>query len=633
MEGRLMGKNSLKYFAALILALAVLAAPAASNVQAQEMKTLRIAITCPPGTFNLLLSMRDVCLAGTFAYILGEPLVLNLVNGSTVPWLAERWEVLDGGKKYVFHLDKRAKWSDGTPLTALDVEFTWNLTMKYAMPSALAGVLQEVRAVDNYTVEFITTQPWARWSLDFGDSIPLPAHIWSKLEDPLSYDFINEPSKHVTSGPFLYDSFKTGEWWFFRKRANYWKTESTPKIDGIMIRTFSDISVFPLLLQKGEADIAEAYPFYLIPQIVGKPNIAVWYPPGPSGTEVLGINTRLYPLNMKEVRQAIDLAIDKLTIAEFYFMGYGVPGNRSLVNMAAFPEFYVPEAAWQGWGKTHEECVAEANRILDELGFVKGPDGVRVTPNGTRLSFKYILQMSPLTAVRLRTSEAIVDYLKEVGIEVSQYQPLDVMDYFMAAFLAPVKDWGFAEGTYAEYPEPWYNQVYSYLLPPVGLSQVMATGFDVTEPEVAAQISDLAKSALRRLNYAELVEDVKQMIKIYKDYVPSICIAFYPFWIWAYRTDILTNWHPEHSTKTRAFGFPQPSRPLIYNELTPVGWTPPPTPTPTATPTPAVTPSPTPTPAAGMPAEQVLVIAVVVIVVLAIIVYLAVKSRKKKAAG
>jgi len=291
-----------------------------------------------------------------------------------------------------------------------------------------------------------------------------------------------------------------------------------PKIDGVMMIYYAEESLYPLIIQRGDVDVVCAYPFNLLAQVVGKPNMGIWTFPQPVATEVLAINTRLYPLNMKEVRQAIDLAIDKIGIAQNYFMGYGVPGNRCLVNFAACPEFFVEEAAWLGWGKTHEECIAEANAILDSLGFTKGPDGIRVTPNGTRLSYKFIVQSAPLTAVRLRTSEYIIDNLRKIGIEIHTYQPLAIMDFFVAEFLAPTKDWGFAEGTYGEYPEPWYNQVYSYLLPPVGFAQVMATGFDETEPEVAAQISDFARSALRRLNYTDLVEDVKQMIKIYKDY-------------------------------------------------------------------------------------------------------------------
>jgi len=202
-------------------------------VRADEIM-LRTLTDCPPSTFNPLQAARDICQSVWFSGLLYEPLVLELFNGSLVPWLAKSWEILDNGTRYVFHLDERAKWSDGKPVTAHDVEVTWNLTWTYARPSLLVGVLEDVRAVDTYTVEFITNRTWFRWAADFGTRAILPAHIWINLTDPLSYDFINDPTKHITTSAFKYDSFETGQWWLFKKRPDYWKTESMPKIDGIL---------------------------------------------------------------------------------------------------------------------------------------------------------------------------------------------------------------------------------------------------------------------------------------------------------------------------------------------------------------------------------------------------------------
>ncbi|MDW8023747.1 MAG: ABC transporter substrate-binding protein, partial [Nitrososphaerota archaeon] len=538
------------------------------------------------------------------------------------------------------HIDKRARWSDGTPVTARDVEVTWDQIMTYATPSLLVGVLEEVRAVDNHTVEFITTQPWARWYLDFGNTLVRPAHIWGALEDPLSYEFIGDPGKHVTSAPFKYDSYKAGEWWLFRKRPDYWKTEHMPKIDGILCRFISDISLFPLLIKKGELDVAIPYPFYLLAQVVGVPNITIWTFPVPRAPCFLLINTRLYPLSLKEVRQAIDLAIDKVDIAQNYFMGYGIPANRSMINFAIAPEFFVPEAVWPGYFMNHEECVAEANRILDQLGFAKGPDGIRVTPNGTRLSYKYLMRLSPLTTVRVRASERIIENLKEIGIEIHTYQTMEIMDYIAAAYFAEKKDWGFADDVMGENgPEPWIDQV-NYVITPGFINFEVSTGW------VSAEANSSARSAFRRLDYNEQVEDIKKVVRIFAEELPAVPLTFYPSFIWVYRTDKFTNWNPEHSTRYTGFAFLLPMRPMVYCELTPVGWVPPtPTPTPTPTPvrptptpvvtptpTPVVTPTPTPTPVpapAGLSTEQIIIIAVVVVVILIAASYFAIKARRK----
>ncbi|MEM2393559.1 MAG: ABC transporter substrate-binding protein [Candidatus Bathyarchaeia archaeon] len=615
----------------LLITVFVISTVSSSVSAAPEENILRVAFECVPTSFNPLLSMRDICQAVWFPYLLYEPLILNLQNGSLVPWLARSWEILDDGKRYVFHIDPRARWSDGTPVTAHDVEMTWSQIMTYATPSLLVGVLESVRAVDNYTVEFITTQPWARWYLDFGNTLVRPAHVWGALEDPLSYEFISDPSKHVTSAPFIYDSYKAGEWWLFRKRPDYWKTEHMPKIDGILCRFVSDISLFPLLIKKGELDVAIPYPFYLLSQVVGVPNIAIWMFPVPRAPCFLLINMRLYPLNLKEVRQAIDLAIDKVDIAQNYFMGYGIPANRSMINFAIAPEFFVPEAVWPGYIMSHEECVAEANRILDQLGFTKGPDGIRVTPNGTRLSYKYLMRLSPLTTVRVRASERIIENLKEIGIEIHTYQTMEIMDYIAAAYFAEKKDWGFADDVMGENgPEPWIDQV-NYVITPGFINFETSTGW------VSAEANASARSAFRRLNYNEQVEDIKKVVKIFAEELPAVPLTFYPSFIWVYRTDKFTNWNPEHSTRYTGFAFLLPMRPMVYCELTPIGWTPTPTPTPTPkptpTPTPAAAPAPTPTPTpapTGLSTEQIIIIAVVVVIVaIAAIGYFIIKTRKK----
>jgi len=94
-----------KYSFALLLALATLVASMAPGtlVQAEQQNILRIEMNCIVSSFNPLQSQRDICQAVWFANLLYEPLILNLFNGSLVPWLAERWEILDNGTRYVFY--------------------------------------------------------------------------------------------------------------------------------------------------------------------------------------------------------------------------------------------------------------------------------------------------------------------------------------------------------------------------------------------------------------------------------------------------------------------------------------------------------------------------------------------------
>jgi len=94
-------RNSAKYFSAFLLALVMLAASMAPSTEAQQ-NILRVEMNCIVSSFNPLQAQRDICQAVWFANLLYEPLILNLFNGTLVPWLAKSWEILDDGKRYVF---------------------------------------------------------------------------------------------------------------------------------------------------------------------------------------------------------------------------------------------------------------------------------------------------------------------------------------------------------------------------------------------------------------------------------------------------------------------------------------------------------------------------------------------------
>lgn len=524
---------------------------------------------------------------------------------TTLPWLAKSWEILDEGKRYVFHLDERAKWSDGKPVTAEDVVVTWNLTMKYTMSSTLVGVLKEVRAVDTYTVEFITTQPWARWEYDFATTLVLPAHIWSKLEDPLSYNIINNPSEHVTSGPFIYDSFQQNEWYLFKRRQGYWKTEFTPKIDGVLFKCVSDVTTYPFLVETGEVDLALPFPIDLISQVKDKPSLKIYIDPPFTTMEWFGINTRLYPLSLKEVRHAIELAIDKERIARDYWMGYAIPGNSCQINFALKPEFFVPGAVWPGLGKSHEANVAEANRILDELGFQKGADGIRVTPNGTRLSFKFVVWNSPLTAIRIRAAEEMVKNLNEIGIEISRFESLSVMDAYQRALFPGEKDFGFDTQIIDAGRDQWPSLTRTTLLFVKDPGLWHAIGWNTSGAQKA---TEYANQAYKCINYDELCSNIRELVKIFADELPAFPVVFLTMTYYVYRTDRFTNWDTNLMATWRGMP-PMFFRQPAVSALTPVAQT---------------------KQSEPLPKEIIALTVAIAVVVIVVAVYLIIRSKKKK---
>jgi oligopeptide transport system substrate-binding protein len=135
-----------------------------------------------------------------------EQLFAGLIELSTefdlVPVLAWRWEILDGGRQYVFHLRTDFCWSDGTSITAHDVEYAWRrlLNPALAMPNAqfLDGV-KVVQAVDDFTFAVELHEPIGHflYLLTLAATFPIPRHIveqygsaWTQIEHL------------VTSGPY-----------------------------------------------------------------------------------------------------------------------------------------------------------------------------------------------------------------------------------------------------------------------------------------------------------------------------------------------------------------------------------------------------------------------------------------------
>jgi peptide/nickel transport system substrate-binding protein len=146
------------------------------------------------------LNPSDSLLAVGFIY---EPLVyMNpLQNGKQTPMLASSYTWGAGNKSLTFTIRQGVKWSDGTPMTAADVAYTFNLTKKYPALDLTGAwsVLSSVTATGNtVTMNFSTVAvPYFYY---IADQTPIvPQHIWSTLSNPTTAP-INNP---VGTGPYL----------------------------------------------------------------------------------------------------------------------------------------------------------------------------------------------------------------------------------------------------------------------------------------------------------------------------------------------------------------------------------------------------------------------------------------------
>jgi ABC-type oligopeptide transport system substrate-binding subunit/class 3 adenylate cyclase len=158
-------------------------------------------------------------------------------DGGIVPDLAKSWEVLDGGKKYLFHLRENVQWSDGVPLTASDFEFAWKRVLSNQSTFSIPRLLYDVKgaaafhhgdvqnpdsvavkALDPVTLAVELEGPTGYFLHLLANAVafPVPKH---KVE--LHGETWANPNNIVSCGPFNIDSWKPGEYMMLVSNPNY----------------------------------------------------------------------------------------------------------------------------------------------------------------------------------------------------------------------------------------------------------------------------------------------------------------------------------------------------------------------------------------------------------------------------
>lgn len=322
------------------------------------------------------------------------------------PELAKEWEISDDGLTYTFYLHEGVTFHDGEPLTAEDVEFTFNIFLDEDYTGPRAGsfiALEEVEALDEYTVQFRLNDVDARFLSNLGYGI-LPKHILgdvpaTELEE---HEFTRNP---IGSGPFKFEEWVDGQHVQLVKNENYWEGE--PHLDRIVLKILGDQNAMMAQLEAGDVDM-------ITPPATETPTLERWEEEGLIKLSsvlgyqynYLGFNLRRPMFADKETRQAITHAIDRETIVEEVGYGQGqvAHGPVSPLSWAYsddMPRFeYDPD---------------RARELLAEAGWEEGPDGILVR-DGERFSFT--IKTNSGNQIREDIAVIIQSYLKDVGIEV-----------------------------------------------------------------------------------------------------------------------------------------------------------------------------------------------------------------------
>lgn len=337
---------------------------------------------------------------------------------SPVPGIAESWTASPDGKTWTFKIRSGVKWSDGQPLTAKDVAYTFNRVVNGETENAAfynyVANLKKVTAPDDTTAVFelsaadpIMTHMW----------VPiLPEHVWKNVSEKDAGTFDNK--EMVGTGAFQLVEQKPGEFIKLKANKSYWG--GAPKIDNLIYRIFKNDDAMAQALQKGEIDAVADIGANQFLALKDKPGITTVQATGLSFSE-LGFNTGAattdnqpvgdgHPaLKDKALRQAIGYAIDQQTIVNKVLRGLGKPG------VGVIPPVYSAYKFDPG-ANARTFDIAKANSLLDAAGYTKGSDGIRVDPkSGKKLDFRLFGRTED------ENSKGVVpyiqDWMNQIGIK------------------------------------------------------------------------------------------------------------------------------------------------------------------------------------------------------------------------
>jgi peptide/nickel transport system substrate-binding protein len=402
--------------------------------------------TNPPKTFNALManetSTTDLTLR-LFATLAD----FDNATQETYPLLARDWEVSEDGKTYTWHLRRGARFSDGHPLTAEDVLFSFRVAYDEELHPGVQDLLKvngkpaQVSAPDSYTVVTAIDGPNVLFVSAVGSLRIMPRHVleaaYEAGEFASAYSVSEAPEKIVTSGPWTVKEYLPGEK-VVLGRNPYWlgydsKGQRLPYLDELVFLVVPEQNTAALKFQGGDIDALdnvkpEDYKTLAEGQKAGGYTL---YDLGPS----LSTNFFWFNLNKvrepragkkvgephvgavkyawfskKEFRRAISQAIDRQAMINGPFYGHAVL-NWSQMSPGTGPWY---NKDLQGW----DYDPAAAKAALDALGLVdRDGDGVREDAGGHPVRFTFKTNADNL--VRVALCNLIADDLAKIGIKAT----------------------------------------------------------------------------------------------------------------------------------------------------------------------------------------------------------------------
>ncbi|ESA34499.1 peptide abc transporter substrate-binding protein [Leptolyngbya sp. Heron Island J] len=366
------------------------------------------------------------------ARIIYEPLASYGPDGELIPILADELPSVDNGDvstdglSVTWRLQETLRWSDGEPLTAADVVFTYEFIINPTVAAVTAQYYQDIEtmeAVDEHTVKITFKQPTASWQTPFTglNGLILPEHLFKEFNNRQARE---APANFqpVGTGPYRYLTEANGRLLFAPNELHRQPVKNFKRIE--IVGNVPPYVAARDVLRDGTADFAHNI------QLESAALIDL-VQTGETGSLVLTFGSQVERIMLNfadpnketeakeraskefphpvfkdlKVRQAIDYGIDRQAIVEQLYGDLGKPTSQLLVA----PELSADEPI------PFEHDVETAKKLLDEAGWVDSDgDGYR-DRNNQRLQLVF---QTSIGTIRQATQAMVQEQLGEIGIDV-----------------------------------------------------------------------------------------------------------------------------------------------------------------------------------------------------------------------
>ncbi len=394
----------------------------------------------------------------TFSDLVDEtiwaPVFIGGPDGSINPALAAEVPTLANGeisadlKTWTFKLKPNLEWSDGQPLTANDLDYTWKLWNNAAFGAKQTSGLNLIKSADvssdGLSITFHLSQGYEPFLATWTDGLlaPLPQHIFSKMSPGDILKSADNLKPSVSSGPFTVTDSKPGTSYTVSRNPHYYQAaQGLPYLNQIVFRVTTDQNTILKDVQSGAVDSAWDLDVTKTATYKTLTNYKLTTAPAAAGFEAVFFNTKNPLLQDVKVRQAISQAIDQAQLIKTARNGEAVPLCTD-----------TPSALKPGY-QADAPCPkldpAAAKTLLQSDGYTLGSDGV-FAKAGKRLEFQY--SSTSNNQWRAEDEDIIQSELKAIGIKI------DISNYPASTFFGTF----LPQGVIGKYDLGEFTQTYTY---------------------------------------------------------------------------------------------------------------------------------------------------------------------------